>query len=52
MGILQNLWEDKLKVKFIKNPNEFTGVPITDDNSDITIKQINNVDEIRKGMIT
>lgn len=44
MGILQNLWEDKLKVKFIKNPNEFTGVPITDDNSDITIKQINNVD--------
>lgn len=44
MGILQNLWEDKLKVKFIKNNKEFSGIPITTDTEDITYKQIHDVD--------
>ena len=43
MGFIQNLFEDKLKIKFVKNNNEFTGVPITSDKEDITYKQINDI---------
>ena len=43
MGFIQNLFEDKLKIKFVKNNNEFSGVPITSDKEDITYKQINDI---------
>ena len=43
MGFIQHLFEDKLKIKFVKNNNEFSGVPITSDKEDITYKQINDI---------
>lgn len=43
MGAFQKLFEDKLKIKFIKNDKQNTGIPITDDKDDLTMKQINNV---------
>ena len=43
MGILQNLWEDRLKIKFVKNNNKYSGVPITSDAEDITQRQIHDV---------
>lgn len=42
--MLQNLWEDRLKIKFVKNNNKYSGVPITSDAEDITQRQIQDVD--------
>ena len=44
MGFFSKLWEDSLKVRFVKNSEEYTGIPITDDSEDITQRQINDVD--------
>lgn len=44
MGFFSKLWEDSLKVRFVKNNEEYTGIPITDDSEDITQRQINDVD--------
>lgn len=44
MGVFQKLFEDKLKIKFVKNDKEYSGLPISNDSDDLTIKQINNVD--------
>lgn len=44
MGALQRLMEDKLKIKFVKNNKEYSGIPITSNNEDITQRQIHNVD--------
>jgi len=41
--MLQNLWEDRLKIKFVKNNNKYSGVPITSDAEDITQRQIQDV---------
>lgn len=43
MGIIRNLFEDKLKIKFVSNNKELNGIPITSDKDDITQRQINNV---------
>ena len=43
MGVIRNLFEDKLKIKFVSNNKELNGVPITSDKDDITQRQINNV---------
>lgn len=44
MGRFQRLFEDKLKVKFIKNDKKYSGIPITDDKDDLVQKQINSVE--------
>lgn len=44
MGFWQNLFEDKLKLKIIRNSKEYAGLPITSDKEDLTQKQIDNVD--------
>lgn len=44
MGAFQKLLEDRLKIKFVKNNKKYSGLPISDDKDDLTIKQINNVD--------
>jgi hypothetical protein len=44
LGFFSKLWEDSLKVRFVKNSGEYTGIPITDDSEDITQRQINDVD--------
>lgn len=43
MGALQRLMEDKLKIKFVKNNKEYSGIPITSNTEDITYKQIHDV---------
>lgn len=43
MGFFQNLFEDKLKIKFVANDKDNAGIPITDDKNDITQRQIDNV---------
>ena len=40
MGALQRLMEDKLKIKFVKNNKEYSGIPITSNSEDITQRQI------------
>ena len=44
MGIFRYLTEDVLKIKIVKNNNDFEGIPITGDNQDITVQQIEDVD--------
>ena len=43
LGLFRKLTEDVLKIKVVKNDNEFEGLPITNDSSDITTQQINDV---------
>lgn len=44
MGIFRYLTEDVLKIKIVKNNNDFEGIPITGDSQDITVQQIEDVD--------
>lgn len=44
MGFFRYLTEDVLKIKIVKNNNDFDGLPITDDKQDITTQQIEDVD--------
>ena len=44
MGFFRYLTEDVLKIKIVKNDNDFEGLPITDDKQDITVQQIEDVE--------
>lgn len=43
MGLFRYLTEDVLKIKVVKNNNDFEGIPITSDSMDITQRQIDDV---------
>lgn len=44
MSKFTQLLEDRLKIRITGNNKKYAGIPITDDNDDITQVQINNVD--------